>query len=237
MTKLDKLIGQIQTDPNANETMRGLLDKLLEARESMHNPSDDDEAEQVLGGILKVFLDGAIGEEMEENADPEYMENTTAAIEEAFASQGWSNFSKRSRRSDLMQYELGFNIENTSIRIGVFIEDMPKRIRICATLPFVGDKTYEYLLSKAIVDANKCFIYGGFNYDQDDAEITYEYSYPITHGFYKDDFLRIIHAVIRTSVDEKAFTAIKKAAQGRYKRTEREEILKTVAPLVEDLTD
>lgn len=241
MTKLDELIEQIQSDSNANEAMRELLGKLLEARESMHNPSDNDEAEQILAGILKEFLDGAmggmIGEGMEESVDPEYMENTTAAIEEAFASQGWSNFSKRSRRSDLMQYELGFNIENTSIRIGVFVEDVPKRIRIRATLPFVGDKTYEYLLSKAIVDANKRFVYGGFNYDQDDAEITYEYSYPITHGFYRDDFLRIIHAVIRTSVDDDAFPAIKKAAQGRYKRAEREEILKTLAPLVEDLTD
>lgn len=82
-----------------------------------------------------------------------------------------------------MQYELGFNIESTSIRVSVFVEDLPKRIRVHATLPFVGEKTYEYLLSKAIVDANKRFIYGAFSYDRNDGEITYDYSYPITMVF------------------------------------------------------
>ena len=237
MTKLDELIEQIQSDSNANESMRGLMGKLIEAREAMQNPADADAAEQILTEVLKEYLEGALGDISEENADPEYMEKTTAAVEEAFASQGWSNFSKRSRRNDLMQYELGFNIENTSIRVSVFVEDLPKRIRIHATLPFVGEKTYEYLLSKAIVDANKRFIYGAFSYDRNDGEITYDYSYPTTHGFFSDDFLRIVHAVIRTSVDDEAFASIKKAAQGRYKRTEREEILKSLVPLVEDLND
>ncbi|MCB6991977.1 hypothetical protein LI177_00440 [bacterium 210820-DFI.6.37] len=237
MTKLDELIEQIQSDSNANESMNGLLDKLVKARDTMQDPTDADAAEQLLTEVLKEYLGGALGDISEENADPEYMEKTSAAVEEAFTSQGWSNFSKRSRRNDLMQYELGFNIENTSIRVSVFVEDLPKRIRIHATLPFVGEKTYEYLLSRAIVDANKRFIYGAFSYDQNDGEITYDYSYPITHGFFQDDFLRILHAVIRTSVDDEAFSAIKKAAQGRYKRTEREDILKSLAPLVEDLTD
>ena len=104
-------------------------------------------------------------------------------------------------------------------------------------LPIAGDKTYEYLLSKAIVDANKRFVFGAFQYDQQDGELTYEYSYPVKHGFYKDDFLSIVHAVIRTAVDDDAYAAIKKAAQGHYKRAEREEILRKIAPLVEDLTD
>ena len=144
MTKLDELIEQIQSDSNANETMHGLLDKLVEARDAMQDPTDADATEQVLAKVLKEYLEGALGDIAgisDENADPEYMEKTTTAVEEAFASQGWSNFSKRSRRNDLMQYELGFNIESTSIRVSVFVEDLPKRIRVHATLPFVGEKT------------------------------------------------------------------------------------------------
>lgn len=99
MTKLDELIEQIQSDSNASETMHGLLDKLVESKDAMQDPTDADAAEQVLAKVLKEYLEGTLGDLAgisDENADPEYMEKTTAAVEEAFASQGWSNFSKRS---------------------------------------------------------------------------------------------------------------------------------------------
>ena len=233
MTKLDELIEQIQSDPNAGETMHELMDKLVEARAAMQDPTDAEAAGRILSKMLKEDLEGTLGDlagASEEEPDPEYMEQTTAAVEAAFASQGWTNFSKRRRREDLMQYELNFSIDNTTIRVTVYVEDQPKRIRLHATLPFVGEETYEYLLSEAIVNANKRFIYGAFSYDHNDGEITYEYSYPITHGFFRDDFLQLLHAVIRTSVDDEAFPAIKKAAQGKYKRKEREEILTSLPP-------
>lgn len=241
MTKLDELIEQIQSDEQAQDNMGDLLKELLDARASMQNPADDNEAESIVENALRKYLEGAIGalEGLNDGdaVDGEYMEKTAAAVEDAFASQGWKNYSKRSRRSDLLQYELGFNVSNTSLRIVVLVEDAPKRIRVHAALPISGDKIYEYLLCKAIVDANKRFVYGAFQYDQDDGELTYEYCYPVTHGFYKDDFLRIVHAIIRTAVDDDAYAAIKKAALGKYKRVECAEILQTLAPLVEDLAD
>lgn len=240
MTKLDKYIEKIKSEPENNETVMGLLKQLEEARSSMQDPQDEDEAEKILADVvekhLKATLKELLGEDLDENIDKEYMANTTAAVEEAFYSQGWKSFTKRSRRDDLMQYELGFNIDNKTIRIGVFVEDFPKRIRVRATLPFVGDDIYSYLVSKAISDANKRFVYGAFKYDPDDGEITYEYSYPVTHGFYQDDFIRTIRTVISSSVDDESFPLIKKAAQGRYKRAERADILKTLEPLIEDLT-
>lgn len=240
MTKLDELIQQIQSDNQAKEAMGDLLAELIDARNAMTDPANEDIANDIAGRILQKYLEGAIGSIVSDEdvaADDEYMVKTTTAVEEAFASQGWKNYSKRSRRADLMQFELGFNVSNTNLRIVVLVEDAPKRIRVHAMLPIAGDKTYEYLLSKAIVDANRRFVFGAFQYDQEDGELTYEYSYPVKHGFYKDDFLSIIHAVIRTAVDDDAYGAIKKAAQGRYKRAEREEILRRIAPLVEDLTD
>ena len=241
MTKLDELIEQLQSDSQAKEAMGDLLEELITARSVMNDPSDEKEADEIAGKLLQKYLEGAIGAMVDSDeaveADAKYMEKTADAVEEAFASQGWKNFSKRSRRSDLLQYELGFNVSNISLRIVVFVEDKPKRIRVHAALPIGGDKAYEYLLIKAVVDANKRFIYGAFQYDRNDGEITYEYSYPVTHGFYKDDFLQIVHAVIRTAVDDDAYPAIKKAAHGNYKRKEREEILKSIAALVEDLTD
>lgn len=240
MTKLDELIEQIQSDDKAREAMGDLLEELLEARTAMSDPADEAMANEIAGRLLQKYLEGAIGAITEEDdviADADYMEKTSAAVEEAFDTQGWKNYSKRSVRSDLMQYELGFNVENTKLRISVLVEDAPKRIRVYVVLPIAGEKTYEYLLSKAIVDANKRFVFGAFQYDQEDGELTYEYSYPVKHGFYKDDFLSIVHAVIRTAVDDDAYASIKKAAQGKYKRTEREAILRKIAPLVEELTD
>lgn len=238
MTKLDELIEQIQSDDKAREAMGDLLEELLEARAAMQDPTDEAIANEIAGKLLQKYLKGAIGAITEDvKADVDYMEKTSEAVEEAFDTQGWKNYSKRSVRSDLMQYELGFNVDNTKLRIRVLVEDAPKRIRVYAVLPIAGEKTYEYLLSKAIVDANKRFVFGAFQYDQDDGELTYEYSYPVKHGFYQDDFLSIVHAVIRTAVDDDSYASIKKAAQGRYKRTEREAILRKIAPLVEELTD
>lgn len=238
MTSLDKLIEQIETDSQSKETMSDLLDELVDARNSMDDPSDEKIADSLVSKILKKYVEEAISSTDDEiEVDTEYMEKTSAAVEEAFKSQGWENYGKRNRRSDLLQYELGFNVNNTVLRIIVVVEDAPKRIRFHAILPITGEKTYEYLLCKAIVDENKKYIYGAFQYDRDDGELTYQYSYPITHGFYRDDFLRIMHAIIRTAVDDDAYSAIKKAAQGRYKRKEREDILRQLEPLVEDLTD
>ena len=239
MTRLDKLIEQIETDSQAKETMSDLLDELVDARNSMDDPSDEKKADSLASEILKKYVEGAISSNADDEieVDAEYMEKTSTGVEEAFESQGWKNYGKRNRRNDLLQYELGFNVNNTVLRIIVLVEDAPKRIRFHAILPITGEKTYEYLLDKAIVDENKKFIYGAFQYDQNDGELTYQYSYPITHGFYRDDFLSIMRAVIRTAIDDDAYSAIKKAAQGRYKRKEREEILRQLEPLVEDLTD
>lgn len=241
MTKLDEMIERIQADQNSSEVANDLLTKLIEARDSLSDPADAETADHILEQVMKDYLAGALGkatkEDIEGNVDQEYMDTTTAAVEEAFASQGWRSVTKRVRRKDVIQYELGFSIDNTSIRVFVYVEDLPKRILIRSILPFIGDKTYEYLLCKEIVDANNRFNYGAFKYDPDGCEITYEYSYPTIHGFHVDHFLALLHAVIRTSVDDEVFPLIKKAAQGRYKRTEREEILKNLSVLVDDLTD
>ena len=62
MTKLDEFIEQIQSDKQAQDNMGDLLKKLLDARASMQDPTDENEAETIVEEALRKYLEGAIKE-------------------------------------------------------------------------------------------------------------------------------------------------------------------------------
>lgn len=235
MTRLDEMISLLEQndDGESAEAKQKLRETLVEARDRMKDRRDEADADRILSEIIANLMEA---EEDKNEADQKYMEETAAAIEEAFEKEGWKYTYKRERREDLTEYQMSFSAEQKSLRMTIMLEDRPKRIRLSAALPFTGDKTYEYLLCKAIADANSRFIYGAYHYDKRDGEITYEYSYPINHGFYSDDFIRMIRIVIQTALDDDAFPVIRKAASGRYTNAEREQLLNDLLPMIEDLT-
>lgn len=170
-------------------------------------------------------------------ASKKFLEETAVSVEEAFDSRGWTVLRKCGIVDRSMKFESSFAEKGERIDVQIFIDAVPKCVRIAAFLPLDVDQTYEYPLCKEIVDVNLNFRYGVFHYGRENGTLAYIYSYPITHGFFIDDFLQILDAVVQSAVDDAAFRPIKKAAMGQYTRDEREEMLKTLKPLIEDLKD
>lgn len=235
--KITDLINQLKHDENRPAQANALI-PLLEAKQvELGDDATEEQIDQAiqecimahLVGSLGISADGASGEEMKE-----YMEGATTAVKSFFYDEGW-HYTERISKPDLVVYELGFNLQNCSLRMRVHVEAMPQVCRIDAILPITADETYDYLLCKAIAKENYPRRYGAMQYDERDGEVSYRYSYPIGHGVYKDDLKRIFLAVANSASE--SYAEIKKHCVGKYKTKEINNILKKVNALVSDLSD
>lgn len=235
--KISYLIDQLKNDENRPAETDTLI-SLLKAKQA--ELGDDATEEQIgqaihecimahLAGSRGMSVDGASGEETQE-----FMESATAAVKSFFNEEGW-RYTERISKTDLVIYELGFNLQNCSLSMRVYIEALPRVCRVEAILPITADETYDYLLCKAIAKENYPRRYGAMQYDERDGEISYRYSYPIGHGVYKDDLKRILLAVANSASD--GYAEIKKHCVGKYRTKEINDILKKVEALVNDLSD
>lgn len=111
----------------------------------------------------------------------------------------------------------------------------PRCIRIQAVLPTSADQTFDYPLCKAIAKLNYPKRYGALQYDERDGEVCYEYSYPITHGVFKDDFKMLFGIVTSSATDE--YKMLRNYCAGKFSRTEVRDILIKVNDLVNELND
>lgn len=228
--RLEEMITQARSDG-----MNDLADKLERQMKVLGDDPSEEEIESAIHEVLMAELSGLLPGGGD-GADSEYMEKAIACVKEAFDEQEW-RYSFNSRRPDLAQFDLGFGINGVSLKVRVFIEDMPKVCRIDAVLPISAEEVYAYPLCKELAKANYPKRFGAFQYDQDDGELSYRYSYPIANGFHKDDFLWVFRAIIHSAVDDDVYPVIKKFATGRFKNKDKNEILTQINNLVEDISD
>lgn len=234
--KLDEVIEQFKEANGGKEDaiIRALMAKRDELGE---DPSDEDVSKAVQECIVSQ-LAGALGTngdnvELTEE-DRAFVEVATLQVKELFSSEGW-HYSERILRPDLVVYELGFGLQGCNLRMRVHIENNPKVCRIDAYLPITADSTYEYVLCKAIAKENYPRRFGALQYDEKDGEVSYRYSYPITHGVEIDDLKRVFLAVASSAAD--SYETIRKCCVGKFKSKEINDILNKVNKLVSDLTD
>ena len=166
--------------------------------------------------------------------DQAYMDRATQSVEDFLKSKNW-RYSTRKQRPDLAVYELGFTMENCSLRARIYVEANPNVCRVDAVLPITGEALYEYPLCEKITNFNYMKRFGSLKYDERDGEITYEYSFLIGHQIYPDELNRYLRAVLSSADD--AYAEIKKCCVGRFKSKEVNEILTKVNALVEDISD
>lgn len=128
-----------------------------------------------------------------------------------------------------------FNLPNCSLRVRVYVEAAPKMCRMEALLPVKADRTYEYPLCLAIAKANAPKRLGAIKYNERSGELTYDYSFLISHGVYPDDLSRVFHAVVSSAA--KMYADIRKCCVGRFTSTEINEILTKVNALLIDISE
>lgn len=232
--KLDELIEQVRED---NDSPAGLLQVLEEMKANLpDDASESDIDEAVKRGLMGLLL-GRLGDDEEVNLsddDKKYMEDSVNTVKELFADEHW-RYSEDSLREDLHIFDLGFGLQGCRLRMRVYVETNPKVCRIDAILPINADPTYEYVLCKKMVKANYPKRYGALHYDEKDGEMSYRYSFPISHGLYKDDLKMAFLAVASSAAGD--YEEIRKCCVGKFKSKEVNEILKNVNRLVSDLSD
>jgi len=234
--KLDEIIEQFKEVNGGREDE--VIKALMAKREELGEDPSDDEVSKALHDCIIGQLAGALGVSGEDveltEEDQAFMSEAIEKTKELFANEGW-HYSERITRPDLVVFEMGFGLKGCNLRMRVHIENNPKVCRIDANLPITADSTYDYILCKAIAKENYPRRFGALQYDENDGEVSYRYSYPITHGVNIDDLKRVFLAVASSAAE--SYETIKKCCVGKFKSKEINEILNKVNKLVSDLTD
>lgn len=235
--KLTEMLTNLKNDENRPPQAEDLIRRLEEKQAELGEKATDEQVEQAIKECLMAHIIGTAGVSGNGDGDAEtseYMESATSAVKAFFEEEGW-RYSERLSQSDVVIYELGFNLENCVLRVRVHVEAFPQVCRVEAILPITADATFDYPLCKVLAKENYPRRFGALQYDERDGEVSYRYSFPIGHGVYKDDLKRIILAVANSASD--SYDVVRRYCVGRYKKKEINEILVKVNALVNDLSD
>ena len=99
--------------------------------------------------------------------------------------------------------------------------------------PFQADREFVYPLCEKLAKENYPRRYGALQYDAEDGELSYRYSFPIRHGLHEDDFVAVLMAVLASA--HASFDMVRQYAVGRFRRAEREDIICRAQKLIIEL--
>ena len=233
------LIEQITTGTEAPQEMLDLIPG-LEAKEAalVASSAGPDAYEEVVHDTLAELLSGMVaGIDSADDVDDDeeaFLAEAATSVREALNEEDL-HFHERQIRNDVVAFEFGATIARCRLNIHIYVEVNPRCIRIQAVLPTSADQTFDYPLCKAIAKLNYPKRYGALQYDERDGEVCYEYSYPITHGVFKDDFKMLFGVVTSSATDE--YKMLRNYCAGKFSRTEVRDILIKVNDLVNELND
>lgn len=97
---------------------------------------------------------------------------------------------------------------------------------------FQVDRVFAYPLCEKMAAENFPRRFGALQYDARDGELSYRYSFPITHGLHKDDFRTVFVAIIASA--NASYDMVKQYTVGSRRPT-REEITCRAQELIIEL--
>ena len=130
-------------------------------------------------------------------------------------------------------FEMGMGVKSCNLRVRVVIEREPLVCRLDAILPINADALYAYLLCEKIVEMNFPKRYGALQYDKKDGEVSYRYSFPISHGLHEDTFEIILLTIATSAAGE--YEVIRKMCVGKLNASEIEAVCERLESLLSDL--
>ena len=231
----DKLIADMLKANGGKET-----EIIAALREKSAQYGDDATEEQVasalgecLRGQLNEEMDSATKETVIDEEAKARAEIAVAIAKEYLDEHDWK-YQTRGFPANTTLFEMLLNTGSIRFTLRIIIETDPAVCRIMGLFPVAADALYDYPLCKLLMDSNFKRRFGCFKLDENDGEITYEYSFLIGSGLYKEDlhiYYRAVIDAITTCHDE-----IRKCCVGRFKQNEVAEITEKVNRLVADIS-
>lgn len=242
--KMQEFIEEIKAKTDRNELDDKLLEMLLQKQDELGENPSDEEAEEAVRQVIREHLMFALrqkfmeGKHSEEDDEPENdgatdnLEDEISLVREVFKKMDL-HFRDYHHQRGVHAFELGIRENGKQLRMKVYLESDPKVCRIDAVYPFTADREFAYPLCEKLLEENYPRRYGALEYDARDGELAYRYSFPITHGLYKDDFKTIFLTVIKSAMT--SFDTVKQYASGRFRKDTRKKIIDQVQKLLNEL--
>lgn len=233
--RIQRLIQKLRGNGSCSAAAEEMIQKLEKKQEELGEHATDAQVTQAIRECAFGDDESAMAllHKMDQEADS-FLKQADADVR-AFFDRHQLHYIQRVSEADISIYEMRFSKKHISYIVRVALESRPKACRIDVVYPFSAEKIYEYPLCKALAKENFRYRFGAWQYDERDGEVSFRYSYSISHGIYEDDLQNIFGAMLK--VVEECYDVILKNCVGKYKRNEKEEILNELNTLADDLNE
>ena len=238
MNKLQEMIASLEADSDRGEWNDRLLEKLQEKQLELGDNVSEEEAEEAVGEIVKEVLQEALQDvlpglnDADEEDWSETMEEAIEVVHRLFRQKNWK-YRDYTHQKGVKAFELGLRENGKLLRVKVYLEAGAKVCRIDAVYPFQAEREFIYPLCEKLAKENYPRRFGALQYDAEDGELSYRYSFPIRHGLHEDDFRAVFMAVLASA--HASFDVVRQYAVGRFRKAERDAITCRAQKLIIEL--
>lgn len=230
MNKLQEMIADLEMNEARSEEENALLKALKAKALEMGEDISEEEAEEAVGRTIVEQLLGMVTSGDSEEI-PE-LEDSIQVVRKVFGDKDLK-YQEYQHQKGVRAFMLNMTSKGRKLHVKVYLEAFPRVCRIDAVYPFVADAALIYPLCEKMMEENYPRRFGALQYDARDGELSYRYSFPITHGLYEDDFSTVLMAVLATA--DSSFEAVRQYAVGRFRRNQRDEIISKAQRLIIEL--
>lgn len=238
MNKLQEMIATLEADDDRGEMNDRLLQMLRKKQQELGDDVSDERAEDATAEIVAKLLMEALGdgvpdlEEADEDVWNETMQEAIDVVHRVFRRKNWK-YRDYPQQKGVHAFELGLREDGKLLRVKVYLEAITKVCRIDAVYPFLAEREFAYPLCEKLAKENYPRRFGALQYDAEDGELSYRYSFPIRHGLHEDDFMTVLMAI--TASAHASYDIVKQYAVGRFRRAERDAITCQAQKLIIEL--
>lgn len=239
MNKLQEAIAKLEAETDRNELNEKLLQMLQEKERELGDNLSEEEAEQAVSQVIKEHFMFALRrsffhEDDGEKPDPwdDEMEDNMDVIRGVFNDMDL-HYREYVHQKGVHACELGVTAAGKSLRMKVYLEAETKVCRIDAIYPFLAERVFAYPLCEKMAEENFPRRFGALQYDSRDNELSYRYSFPISHGLHEDVFRTVFFAIVTSA--NASYDVIKQYAIGRFRKPIRDSITCTAQNLIIEL--
>lgn len=238
MNKLQEMIAALEADDDRGEMNDRLLEMLRKKQQELGDDVSDEKAEDATAEIVAKLLMEALGdgvpnlEEDDRDVWNETMQEAVDVVHRVFQKKNWK-YRDYTQQKGVKAFELGLRENGKLLHVKVYLEAITKVCRIDAVYPFQAEREFVYPLCEKLAKENYPRRYGALQYDAEDGELSYRYSFPIRHGLHEDDFMMVLMAIMASA--HASYDVVKQYAVGRFRRAERDAITCQAQKLIIEL--